>query len=346
MRPDGCPARSRVVARSRLRSEAGRKDHMKKGWQTTLRRSVELSGIGVHSGAELTVSLHPAEAGSGIVFIRQQDGLEREVRAAPHAVTATEFATVIGDDSGPLVSTIEHVLAALSGLGVDNAIIEIDGPEIPIMDGSAAAFVQAIDSVGVVSQPAARRYLRVLKPVGVRAGASYGELRPHDRGLRLELEIEFAHPLIGRQSLGLELDPVSFRGIARARTFGFIDDVDRLWDAGYAYGASLENTLVLGSDRVLNPEGLRYPDEFVRHKALDAVGDLALAGLPILGAYHSVRGGHRLNHAVLCALMADRSAWTVVDPAAVEEVRGRSVAGRLAAERNLGPASALVADAT
>ena len=258
----------------------------------------------------------PALANTGIVFVRVgQDGQsDREVRADVRAVTATEFATVIGDANGPLCSTAEHVLAALTGLGVDNAIIEIDGPEAPIMDGSAAPFVAAIDRAGIVTLSAARRYTKVLKPVRVANGDSYGELRPHPQGFRIELEIDFSHPLIGRQSVGIELDPETFRReLARARTFGFMRDVAKLWNAGYALGASFENTLVVTDDRVLNPEGLRYADEFVRHKALDAIGDLSLAGAPLLCAYRSMRGGHKLNHAVLSALMADRSAWTVVE---------------------------------
>lgn len=304
---------------------------MKAGRQTTLRQRAELSGVGVHSGLPVALTLHPAEADTGIVFIRTLPGeCEREIRAEPRAVAATEFATVLGDEAGPAISTIEHVLAALYGLGVDNAIIEVDGPEVPIMDGSAAAFVAAVDTAGVIALPAQRRYLRVLKPVGVVAGDSYGELRPYERGLRLEVEIDFKHPLVGKQSLALDLDATAFRRqLARARTFGFTSDVSRLWDAGYALGASLENTLVVGEDRVLNPDGLRYADEFVRHKALDAVGDLALAGAPILGAYRSIRGGHRLNYAVLCALIADPSAWTMVEaPAATVEPREAARRGR------------------
>lgn len=286
---------------------------MKAGKQTTLRRSTTLSGTGVHSGISLTLRIHPAEADTGIVFVRTS-GEECEIRAEPHAVTATEFATVLGNENGPAISTIEHILAALHGLGVDNAVIEVDGPEIPIMDGSAAPFVAAIDAVGIVNQQAARRYLKVLKPVGVVAGDAYGELRPYEEGFRLEVDIEFDHPAIGKQSLALNVDPLVFRRqLARARTFGFMHDVQRLWDAGYARGAALENTLVVGDRRVLNPEGLRFADEFVRHKALDAVGDLGLVGAPILGAYRSIRGGHRLNYAVLCALMADASAWTYVE---------------------------------
>ena len=212
------------------------------------------------------------------------------------------------------VSTAEHVLAALAGLGVDNAVIEIDGPEVPIMDGSAAPFVAAIDQVGMVTLPVPRRYIRILKPVRVAKGDCYGELRPHPQGFRIELEIDFDHPLIGRQALALDIEPETFRReLARARTFGFMRDVAKLWSAGYALGASFENTLVVNDDRLLNPEGLRFADEFVRHKALDAIGDLALAGAPLLGAYRSVRGGHKLNHAVLSALMADPSAWVLVE---------------------------------
>ncbi|MET0669786.1 MAG: UDP-3-O-acyl-N-acetylglucosamine deacetylase [Xanthobacteraceae bacterium] len=289
---------------------------MKAGRQTTLRTSATVSGVGVHSGAPATLNMLPAEANTGIVFVRLgQDGRQdREVRADVRAVTATEFATVIGDAEGPLCSTAEHVLAALTGLGVDNAIIEIDGPEVPIMDGSAAPFVAAIDQAGLVSLSAPRRFIKVLKPVRVAQGDSFGELRPYAHGFRLDVEIQFDHPTIGRQTFSRDLSAEVFRhDLARARTFGFMRDVAKLWNAGYALGASFENTLVVTEDRVLNPEGLRFSDEFVRHKALDAIGDLSLAGAPLIGAYRSVRGGHSLNHAVLSALMADRSAWMVVD---------------------------------
>jgi UDP-3-O-[3-hydroxymyristoyl] N-acetylglucosamine deacetylase len=289
---------------------------MKAGRQTTLRNSATVSGVGVHSGAPATLNMLPAEANTGIVFVRlgQNGRPDREVRADFRAVTATELATVIGDAEGPLCSTAEHVLAALTGLGVDNAIIEIDGPEAPIMDGSAAPFVAAIDQAGVVTLAAPRRFTKVLKPVRVAQGDAYGELRPYSHGFRLDVEIDFDHPMIGQQSVGIEVDPATFRHeLARARTFGFMRDVAKLWNAGYALGASFENTLVITEDRVLNPEGLRFADEFVRHKALDAIGDLSLAGAPLLCAYRSVRGGHSLNHAVVSALMADRSAWTVVE---------------------------------
>jgi UDP-3-O-[3-hydroxymyristoyl] N-acetylglucosamine deacetylase len=289
---------------------------MKGAKQTTLRDQIAVSGVGVHSGLPVTLTLYPADDDTGIVFQRvAADGsIEREVRADVRAVTATEFATVLGDAKGPLCSTAEHLLAALRGLSVDNVIAEIDGPEVPIMDGSAAPFVDAIDQAGLTMRALPRRYIEVIKPVRVSKDGAYGELRPNDSGFRVEAEIDFDHPLIGRQALALDIEPETFRHeIARARTFGFMRDVAKLWTAGYALGASFENTLVVTEDRVLNPEGLRFADEFVRHKMLDAIGDLALAGQPMLATYRTVCGGHKLNHAVLSALMADTSAWRVIE---------------------------------
>jgi UDP-3-O-[3-hydroxymyristoyl] N-acetylglucosamine deacetylase len=300
---------------------------MKLGRQTTLCDQVALSGVGVHSGLPVTLTLHPADADAGITFIRTglPGGREREIRADICAVTATEFATVLGDASGPLISTAEHVLSALRALGVDNAAVEIDGPEAPILDGSAAPYVAAIDQVGLVTLDAPRRYIRVLKPVRVALGNAVGEIRPWPRGFRVEAEIAFDHPLIGRQAFEFDGRPDTFRReIARARTFGFMRDVAKLWSAGFALGASLENTLVITDHRVLNPEGTRFRDEFVRHKVLDAIGDLALAGSPLLGAYRSVRGGHKLNYAVLSALMADASAWALVDGEPLPATRGHA----------------------
>jgi UDP-3-O-[3-hydroxymyristoyl] N-acetylglucosamine deacetylase len=208
---------------------------------------------------------------------------------------------------------------------VDNVVIEIDGPEVPIMDGSSDAFVAAIDKAGIVTLDEQRRYIKVLKPVRVVRGEAFGELLPNDRGLRVETEINFDHPLIGRQTCEIDIDPASFRReLSRARTFGFMRDVAKLWSAGYALGANFDNTLVISESRVLNPDGIRFADEFVRHKALDAVGDLALAGMPLMATYRSVRPGHKLNHAVLCALMADTSAWTTVTAGAARRPRGRA----------------------
>ena len=303
---------------------------MKLNRQTTLRSEATVTGVGVHSGLPVSLTIGPAPIDAGYIFVRTSlDGADREVPATAESVIATEFATVLGDREGPLVSTAEHVLAALRGMGVDNATIEIDGPEVPIMDGSAAAFVAAIDQARVVTQSAPRRFIQVLKPVQVAMGDCFGELRPYAAGFRAEIEIDFANPVIGRQKYTLDLSPERFRReICRARTFGCMNDVARLWSAGFALGASFENSVVFDDTRLLNSEGLRYSDECARHKVLDVVGDLALAGLPLLAAYRSVRGGHRLNHAVLTALMADRSAWRIVEAAeAARRSRSHTEAG-------------------
>jgi UDP-3-O-[3-hydroxymyristoyl] N-acetylglucosamine deacetylase len=309
---------------------------MKSIRQTTLGSSVTVTGIGVHSGMPATVCLSPADADTGYIFVRTGlDGPDREIRASADVVIATEFATVLGDSSGPLVSTAEHVLAALRGMGVDNATIEVDGPEVPIMDGSAAPFVDAIDQAGIIQLAAPRRFIEVVKPVRVAIGQSVGELMPWADGFRADVEINFAHPKIGHQAYQFELSADAFRrDVCRARTFGCIDDVAKLWSAGYSRGASLENAVVYDSTRVLNPEGLRYRDEFVRHKLLDVIGDLSLAGLPLLGLYRTVRCGHKLNNAVLRALFADRSAWRIVD---AQPVRRRGHAEVAATAVAFGP---------
>ena len=266
---------------------------------------------------------------------------DREVRADFRAVTATEFATVLGDADGPLCSTAEHVLAALSGLGIDNAMIEIDGAEVPIMDGSAAAFVTAIDQAGVVTLPVPRRYIRILKPVRVAAdGGAYGELRPYSHGFRIELDIDFDHPLIGRQGVALDIEPRPSARSSRARAPSASCATSPSSGARAMRSAPRSRTRWSSTrTALLNPEGLRYPDEFARHKALDAIGDLALAGAPLLGVYRSVRGGHKLNHAVLSALMADPSAWVLVDsPELRPEIRPEPGAERSAVTPTWPPA--------
>lgn len=281
-----------------------------------MRRRAHLSGAGVHSNAPVKLTLHPAEADHGVVFYRSGlPGKEgRVIEAVWSQVTMTELCTVIGDSSEGSVATIEHLMAALSGLGVDNVLVELDGPEVPIMDGSAARFVEAIDEAGIVELFAPRRYVKVLKPVRIDMGRGFSELRPASSGFRLDVEIDFSAGIIGRQSASIDLDPQSFRrDISRARTFGFIRDVERLWKAGFALGSSLENSVALDDDRIINPEGLRYNDEFVRHKTLDAIGDLALAGLPIIGAYRSYCGGHKMNVAVLEALFSDATAYDIIE---------------------------------
>ncbi len=294
--------------------------------QTTVAREVELRGTGVHSGAPVSLVLHPADANTGLRFLVSKRGrIVAEIPADVRFVKNLTLCTVIGDDTGASISTVEHLLAALRGLGVDNCYIEVDSKEIPIMDGSSAPFVKAIDEAGIAELSEPRTFIKVLKPVRVEDGDCWGEIVPHN-GFHLDVEIDFETTVIGRQRLSLEMTPSAFRNdISRARTFGFMCDVERLWKAGLALGASLDNTVAIGEDKIINREGLRYPQEFVRHKMLDAVGDLALAGHPLLASYRSVRGGHRLNAHVLQALLADATAWTMVQAPRVREQSGPSV---------------------
>jgi UDP-3-O-[3-hydroxymyristoyl] N-acetylglucosamine deacetylase len=297
--------------------------------QTTLRAPVSLQGIGVHSGAPAGICLKPSSANSGIVFLRKEaeGGPSHLIHARHTKVSATELCTVIGDRSGASVSTIEHLMSACAGLGLDNVLIEIDGPEMPIMDGSAAEFVAAIEATGIVALGATRRYLKILQPVRVENGRAFAELVPFDDGFRLDVEIDFDTPVIGRQRKVFDLEPVAYASeISRARTFGFMREVEQLWKAGFALGASLDNTVAIGDDKVVNPEGLRYADEFVRHKVLDAVGDLALAGYPILGEFRSYCGGHRLNVRILEALFADRANYAVIEAEPVYAHRATQMA--------------------
>lgn len=289
---------------------------MRLGRQTTLREKVVLSGYGVHFNRAVTVQLHPAGSNHGVVFFRTglPNGGERLIEAKSSQVSSTELCTVLGEPREAGVSTVEHLLAAFAGLGLDNVLVEIDGPEVPIMDGSAAAFVSAIDEVGLRELSSSRRYIRIVKPVRVEQGRSFSELMPASSGFRLDVTIDFSAKAIGRQSKSLELTASRFRReIARARTFGQVSDVKRLWKVGLALGSSLENSIAVDDDIILNPEGLRSRDEFVAHKMLDAIGDLALAGLPLIGSYRAFCPGHKMNFLVLQALLADRSAYRVVE---------------------------------
>lgn len=292
--------------------------------QTTLADQVVIEGFGVHSGLPARVVLHPADANSGITFLRTNlpNGHERLIDARFTSVRDTQLCTVIGDETGATIATIEHLMSALAGLEIDNVLVEVDGPEMPILDGSSRLFVEAIEQVGLrrLSQP--RKVVRVLRPVKVEMGQARAELLPYD-GFRFDLEIAFNHPVIGRQSYSFDLSPDRYRReIAKARTFGFMKDVEALWKAGLARGASLENTVAVGDDRVVNPEGLRFPNEFVRHKLLDAIGDLALAGYALQGHYKAFCPGHKLNVMMLDALFADRANYTLTE-AIRRPVRGR-----------------------
>ncbi len=285
------------------------------GYQTTIARRVSLSGVGVHNGTSVSITLLPSDADTGIIFHKSmQDGELIEVKAIAHETGPTDLCTVLGKTEKSRIATVEHVLATLSALGVDNVIILIDGAEVPIMDGCGQAFVEAIDQAGISIQAAKRRFIRVLKPVRIDVGGSWAEFRPYE-GTRFEVEIDFECPLIGRQIYSGDITPESYRrDIARARTFGFVRHVEHLWASGHALGSSLENSVVIGDDdKVINQGGLRWADEFARHKTLDAIGDLALAGARFVGCYRSYRGGHKLNAMALRALLSDRSAFEIVE---------------------------------
>ncbi len=284
-------------------------------FQQTMGARVDFDGIGVHSGLPVRLTLLPAEANTGIVFhlFDKSDRLH-EIKAVTANAALMDLSTVIGDPRGAHVATIEHLMAALYAMGVDNVVVQIDANETPIMDGCSAAFIAAIRDAGVVGQAAKRRYLRVVKPVVVEMNGARAEYLPHPT-TRFEVEIDFETSAIGRQMYCADLTAERFaRDLSRARTFGFMKDVERLWAAGYALGSSLDNSVVIGDDgNIVNPDGLRFKDEFVRHKTLDAVGDQALAGMRIQGCYRSYRGGHRLNALALQALLADRRAYEIVE---------------------------------
>lgn len=297
--------------------------------QTTLGCAVSMTGVGVHSGASVSMTIGPAEADQGIVFRRA--GSVRalpEIRATIANIGPTELCTTLVNDDWS-IATVEHLLSGLSGLGIDNAVVEIDGAEVPVMDGSSAAFIDAIDKAGIVELRANRTYIKIVQPIRVEIGDSYAELRPCDER-RLEIELDYAHPLVGRQSFFTNVTPALFRTeLASARTFGFLGDVEGLRARGLALGASLDNALVIGDEAIINPEGLRFSDEFARHKALDALGDLSLAGAPVIGCYRSYRGGHSLNARILEVLMATPKAWERVHlPAERDDVRRRPVRER------------------
>jgi UDP-3-O-[3-hydroxymyristoyl] N-acetylglucosamine deacetylase len=279
----------------------------------TLAAPAICAGVGVHTGERVRLSIRPAPAGTGVVFVRTDvKDRDNRVPVSGEAVVKTQLGTVIANAAGVTVSTIEHLMAALSALGVDNAVVELDGPEVPIMDGSALPFVQLLDRAGFRRQEAPQRYIEVLEPVVVVDGDKRAALLPCNR-FELSFEIEFPTAVIGRQKVDLVVTEESFREeLAAARTFGFVEEVEALRAIGLARGGSMENAVVIDGDRVLNPEGLRFRDEFVRHKALDAIGDLYVLGAPLLARFEGVKAGHGLNNAVVRALLARPQAWRVV----------------------------------
>jgi UDP-3-O-[3-hydroxymyristoyl] N-acetylglucosamine deacetylase len=286
--------------------------------QRTLAASIGCIGVGLHSGRKIHLTLNPLPAGSGIVFRRiDLDPAKggNDIPARHDHVVDTRLCTVIGSPTRAecRVSTVEHVLAALAGCGIHNVLVELDGPEVPILDGSSASFVFLIECAGIVEQAATVARIEVLRTVRVEHGEAFAELRPSVFGFDMALSIDFAAPAIGKQALSLRLTPESFRDeLARSRTFTMVQEVDALRAAGLALGGSLDNAIVVDGDRILNPAGLRMRDEFVRHKMLDAVGDLALAGAPLCGRFVAHRTGHALNNRLLLALFADDANWRLV----------------------------------
>lgn len=290
--------------------------------QHTLAKSVSCAGVGVHSGVRARLTLKPAPTGTGIVFLRTD--VEKgtgTVRAHAETVTDTQLGTTISNEHGVSVAVVEHLLAAIAGLGIDNLIVEIDAQEVPIMDGSSSVFYELMMLAGLKAQGALRRRIRVLERVEVADGPKRASLSPvADDSLTMRARIEYTDPTIGVQQMALRLLPGSFaRDLAFARTFGFARDVDMLRSMGLARGGSLENAVVIDDNGIMNPEGLRVEDEFIRHKMLDAVGDLMLAGAPIAGAYDAVQPGHGINNKLVRALLANPSAWCWEEAGALAE---------------------------
>lgn len=281
--------------------------------QQTLASVVQCTGIGVHSGEKTTLTLKPAAPDSGIKFYRiDLEGIEGPIPADWNHVIDTTLSTVIGHSAHARVGTIEHLMSALHGCGIDNATIEIDGPEVPIMDGSAKPFVFLVECAGICKQNTPRKIIKVLQEVSVIDNGRKATLKPSDH-FSISVEIAFDHPVLRKQTLDICLNSGVFKSeIARARTFGFLHEAEKLKAANLALGASLENTVVIGEDAILNPEGLRYTDEFVRHKILDCVGDLYLCGYPIVGAFTGIKTGHYMHNQLLKKLFATPEAWEII----------------------------------
>lgn len=282
--------------------------------QHTISAEITINGVGLHSGAEVVLTIRPADTDSGIVFVRT-DVTNRDniVPARWDHVVDTRLCTVIGNEAGVTVGTIEHLMAALAGCGIDNAVIELDGSEVPVMDGSAAPFVEKIDEAGTRVQEAPRRAVKILKEITVEEGGKIARLLPA-QGSFFGALIDFDHPSIGKQEMEMQMVNGNFRhDLADARTFGFLHEVEALRRSGLALGGSLENAIVLDEKGILNQDGLRYDDEFIRHKLLDAVGDIYLAGGPVIGAYQADKPGHAMNNALLRKLFATKDAWVMVD---------------------------------
>ena len=286
-------------------------------FQRTLAQSIHVTGVGLHSGERVALTLHPAAENSGISFRRTDLAGKQgeEIALNPYLINDTRLSSTIVTEDGVRVGTIEHIMSALSAYGVDNALIELNAPEIPIMDGSSLPFIYLLQDAGIVDQKAQKRFLRILKEVKVEEPGKWVKFTPYE-GFKVTLTIEFDHPVFNRSSPTFEID---FAGknyvdeIARARTFGFMQEVELMRAHNLGLGGNLSNAIVIDDTDVLNPEGLRYPDEFVRHKILDAIGDLYILGHPIIGAFEGYKSGHAINNALLRAVLADPEAYEWVE---------------------------------
>jgi UDP-3-O-[3-hydroxymyristoyl] N-acetylglucosamine deacetylase len=289
--------------------------------QRTLKSIVKATGVGLHSGAKVTIVLRPAQPDMGVVFRRVDLQPPVDLKADPFGVGDTRLASCL-ENAGAKVATVEHLMSALAGLGIDNIYIDVDAAELPILDGSAAPFVFLLQSAGIEEQKAAKKFLRVKKEVEVREGDKWARVTPYD-GFRLEFSILFSHPAVNGTANRATIDFADqsyLREVARARTFGFMQDVESMRDQGLALGGSLENAIVMDEYRILNSDGLRYADEFVRHKILDAIGDLYLAGHPLLAEFSAYKSGHALNNLLLRTLLADATAWELVSFESAEAI--------------------------
>ena len=288
--------------------------------QRTLKKSVQATGVGLHTGEKVYLTLRPAPANSGIVFRRIDLEPAVEIHAEAHLVHDTRLSTCL-EVGGVRVATVEHLMSALAGLGIDNAFVDLTSTEVPIMDGSAGTFIFLLQSAGIEEQPAAKKFIRIKKTVEVHDGDKWVRFEPFN-GYKLSFTISFAHPVFAatRQNVTIDLGEHSYiREISRARTFGFMQDVESMRAQGLALGGNLDNAIVMDEYRVINPDGLRFEDEFVKHKVLDAIGDLYLLGHPLIGAFSGYKSGHALNNALLRALLADDEAWEFVTFGKAEE---------------------------
>ena len=294
----------------KFRRTSGKKEDKQVIQQRTLKNVIRATGVGLHTGEKVYLTLRPAAPDTGIVFTRVDLPQPVEIKADAYHVGDTRLSTCL-EQNGARVSTVEHLMSALAGLGIDNVYVDVSAPEVPIMDGSAGTFIFLLQSAGIVEQSTVKKFIRILKTVEVKEGDKWVRFEPYN-GYKLDFTINFAHPVFAatKQNITIDLGESSYiKEVSRARTFGFMQDVEYMRSQGLALGGNLDNAIVMDEYRVINPDGLRFEDEFVKHKVLDAIGDLYLLGHPLIGAFSGYKSGHALNNALLRATLADENAW-------------------------------------